>query len=447
MSTIQDRLSYNQYFNIGSSYETIEIRERNLESSVVPKTLFAFGLNHKTAPVEIREKLFLNHTEIPLFLRQIKGSLSECVVLSTCNRTEIYGVSDLPGIDLDVYKNLLIDVKDARGLVHDDHFFALISCAACQQLFNVATSIDSKIIGDSQILRQLRGAYVIARENGYMGKILNQLMQRAFKLGKTTYTETSIHDGAASVSHAAVELAVKTLGSLRGRSVLVIGAGETARLTTEALVSKNVGKILVSNRTREHAEEQYSALHRDLSFKSEILDFDNFKDRLEEVDIIISSTGSDQPILYKKDFVGRDRKLLVIDIAVPRDIDDSVRENANVVVKNIDDLHSIIDGNQEKRMMDLPKVKDMIVKEMVDFLTWYYLLPIMPAYEKTGTKPSPEQTKEILRIKEFLNQNVSEIHRFAARAGNDFRDDLDSHFSLIRKLQAMKSAAFAAAVV
>ncbi len=418
-----------------------------MESSAVPKTLFAFGLNYKTSPVEIREKLFLNETEIPLFLRQIKGSLSECVVLSTCNRTEIYGVSDSPEIDLDIYKNLLIDVKDARGLVQDEHFFALISCAACQQLFNVATSIDSKIIGDSQILRQLRGAYVIARENGYMGKILNQLMQRAFKLGKTTYTETSIHSGAASVSHAAVELAAETLGSLQGRSVLVIGAGETARLTTEALVSKRVGKILVSNRTREHAEEQLSALHRDLSFESEILDFDNFKDRLEEVDIIISSTGSEQPILYKKDFVSRDRKLLVIDIAVPRDIDDSVRENANVVVKNIDDLHSIIDGNQEKRMMDLPKVKDMIVKEMVDFLTWYYLLPIMPAYEKTGAKPSPEQTKEILRIKEFLDQNVSEIHKFAARAGNDFRDDLDSHFSLIRKLQAMKSAAFGTAAV
>lgn len=418
-----------------------------MESSVVPKTLFAFGLNHKTAPVEIREKLYLHEAEIPSFLRTVRRTLSECVVLSTCNRTEIYGVSDSPKIDLDFYRNLLIDLKNARGLVHDDHFFALISCAACQQLFNVATSIDSKIIGDSQILRQLRGAYVIARENGHTGKILNQLMQRSFKLGKTTYTETSIHDGAASVSHAAVELAVETLGSLQGRSVLVIGAGETARLTTESLVSKRVGKILVSNRTREHAEEQLSALHRDLSFESEILDFDNFKDRLEEVDIIISSTGSEEPILYKEDFAGRNRKILVIDIAVPRDIDDSVRENTNIIVKNIDDLHAIIDGNQERRMRDLPKVKDMIVKEMVDFLTWYYLLPIMPAYEKTGSKPSPEQTKEILRIKEFLNHNVSEIHRFAARSGGDFKEDLDSHFSLIRKLQLMKAEAIGATAV
>src|SRR5207248_10309781 len=155
MPTLLRQLSYNLVFNTGSSYKTPEVREHNLESSTIPKTLFAFGLNYKTAPVEIREKLFLNETEIASFLSQVKGRLSECVVLSTCNRTEIYGVSDSAEIDLDYYKNLLIDLKDARGIVRDEHFFALISCAACQQLFNVATSIDSKIIGDSQILRQI----------------------------------------------------------------------------------------------------------------------------------------------------------------------------------------------------------------------------------------------------------------------------------------------------
>jgi len=187
-----------------------------MERLAVPKTLFAFGLNYKTAPVEIREKLFLSETETQVFLRELRGSLSECMVLSTCNRTEVYGVSDSREIDLDLYKNLLIDLKGARGQVREEHFFSLISCGACQQLFNVATSIDSKIIGDSQILRQLRGAYSIAQEGGYTNKILNQLVQRSLKLGKTVYTETSIHDGAASVSHAAVELAVQTLGSLRG---------------------------------------------------------------------------------------------------------------------------------------------------------------------------------------------------------------------------------------
>lgn len=417
-------------------------------SSRAPKTLFAFGINYKTAPVEIREKLYFHEPEIPYLLSRFKTVLSECVVLSTCNRTEIYGISESADIDLNFYKDVLLDLKDARDVVKDQHFFGLISCGACQQLFNVATSIDSKIVGDSQILRQLRQAYLIARENGFTGKILNQLMQRALKLGKRTYSETGIHDGASSVSLAAVELAVETLGSLQGRTVLVLGAGETAVLTTEALVSKRIGKILVSNRTRSHAEEQLSLLRKHLAFKSEILDFEVFKDRLPEVDIIISSTGSDQPILHKDDFIERgDRKILVIDIAVPRDVDDSVREHPNVIVKNIDDLHCVINENQIRRTADLPRVEAMIVEEMVDFLTWYYLLPLMPDYQRTGRKPPPEQAREILRIKAFFDQNVAEIHKFARESGTDFQQDLRSHFALIQKLKLLKTEAIGAALV
>ncbi len=418
--------------------------EPDLESLVVPKTLFAFGLNHKTAPIEVREKLYLNATEIGSFLSSTREILSECVVLSTCNRTEIYAVADSETIDLNYYKNILIDLKSARGLVNDEHFFDLISCTACQHLFSVSTSIDSKIVGDSQILRQLRSAYSAAQEQNRTGKILNQLMQRALKLGKATYTETSIHSGAASVSLAAVELAAESLGSLEGLTVLILGAGETAMLTAEALVGKSVGRILLSNRTQAHAREQLAALHNKLSFNSEIIDFDTFKARLDEVDIIISSTGSEDPILYKADFMNRDRKILVIDIAVPRDVDDAVRENPNVVVKNIDDLHSILGEHQSKRMADLPKVKTMIITEMVEFLNWYYLLPILPEFEKTGEKPAPDKIAEILRIKAFLDANVAEIHRFAMGSGTDFNADLQTHFSLIRKLQSLKAIALGA---
>ncbi len=410
-----------------------------MEGTATPKTLFAFGLNHKTAPVEVREKLYLHEAEIPQLLRVVTNTLSECVILSTCNRTEFYGVSDSEDVDPDYYKNLLIDFKEARGLVEDEHFFTLISCAACQQLFNVATSIDSKVVGDSQILRQLRGAYTLALENRSTGKVLNQLLQRAFKIGKKTFTETSIHHGAVSVSLAAVELAVETFGSLRGRSVLIIGAGETARLTAEALVNKRVGKILISNRTRSHADELLSALHKDFAFEIEVIDFENFTDRLAEVDIVISSTGSDEPMLYKEHLAGQKEKVLLIDIAVPRDIDAAVGENPRVILKNIDDLHSLIDGNHDRRKRDLPKVKKLIMNEMVDFLTWYYSLPLMPAYEKTSAKPSARQTDEILKIKAFLGQNVSEIHKLTAQASGNFREDLENHFSLIRKLQAMKA--------
>src|SRR6186997_336668 len=160
-----------------------QVQQKDLLGSMVqPKTLFAFGINHKTAPVEIREKLHLRDDEISAFLAELKTSLTECVVLSTCNRTEVYGVSERRDIDLEHFKKVLIDFKDAQGIVDDEHFFALTSCPASQQLFNVATSIDSRVIGDSQILRQLRAAYDISVRQGSAGKVLNQLMQRAFRL-------------------------------------------------------------------------------------------------------------------------------------------------------------------------------------------------------------------------------------------------------------------------
>ena len=413
----------------------------------LPKTLFAFGLNHKTAPVEIREKLYVSEADVPALLAKFKETLSECLILSTCNRTEIYGVSESQDVDIDYYKNLLIDFKGAQGQVEDEHFFTHISCSACQQLFHVSTSIDSKVIGDLQILRQLRGAYFLAQENGTTGKIINQLLQRAFKVGKLTYNETAIHEGAVSVSLAAVETAIRTFGSLRGRKVLVIGAGEMARLTAETLVAKKVGKLLVTNRTRAHAEELLSTLRETEEFDGEVLDFENFKTALKDVDIVISSTGAPDPILYKRDFADQLEKVLVIDIAVPRDVDVAVAEHPNVILKNIDDLNSIVDGNQEKRMRDLPKVKKLIMNEMVDFLTWYYTLPLLPEYEKTGVKPSRQQSDEVLRIKQFLANNVSEIHRLYANAHGNFKDDLESHFDLINRLQTMKARTFSAATV
>src|SRR6185369_1662318 len=384
--------------------------------------------------------------EIPAFIRLLKKKLSECLVLSTCNRTEVYAVSDSTNIDIKFYIDELIAFKAARGEVNDEHFFSLISCAASQQLFNVATSIDSKIVGDSQILRQLRAAYSIAQENGSTGRILHQLCQRAFKLGKQTYTESSIHDGAVSASVAAVEFAAETFGSLEDKSALIIGAGEMARQTAEALVNKRVGKLFITNRTRTHAEVLLSRLSDSIGSDGEIVDFATFRGIRPELDIVISSSGSEEPILYRKDLASQTRNTLVVDIAVPRDVDISVRDCQNVILKNIDDLNVIVDVTRQRRLSDLPKVKKMITHEMVDFLTWYYTLPLLPSYEKTGIKPSRQQTDEVLRIKGFLNQNVSEIHRLYARTNGNFDEDLASHFDLIDRLRSMKTRAFAAGV-
>lgn len=404
--------------------------------------LFAFGVNHKTAPIEVREKLYVREEEIPALLAKFKETLSECVILSTCNRTEIYGVCDASEADLDYYKNLVIDFKDAAETVKDEHFFTLISCAACQQLFKVATSIDSKIIGDTQVLQQLRNAYFLAKENASTGKILNQLSQRAFKIGKKTYTETSIHKGAVSISLAAVELAQEVFSSLKDKSVLIVGAGETAKLTAECLIKKQVGKIFITNRTRAHAEELLANLHKSYCFNSETIDFADFKSCLNATDIVISSTGSTDFIIDAEDFTAQKNKILLLDIAVPRDINPSVAENQNVILKNIDDLHQIVDRNFRRRTQDLPHVKKIISKEMGDFLTWYYSLPLLPVFQKTYSKPDRATVNEILKIKTFLVENVSELHKLAMQSGGNLKDDLQNHTQLVQKLQTMKAVAF-----
>jgi glutamyl-tRNA reductase len=399
------------------------------------KTLFAFGINHRTAPVAVREKLYLTATEIPVILAKFKQFLSECFVLSTCNRTEIYGVSDRPEVDVDLCKQLLIDFKDANDIVSDEHFFTYVPCVAAKHLFSVVSSIDSKVIGDSQIMRQVRNAYSVALENNSTGKILNQLLQRAFRLGKRACSETEIRGGAVSVSLAAVKLAFETLGTLEGRTILVIGAGETARLTAEALINKHAGRILVTNRTRERAQQLLDELSESHSFDGEIVEFNTFKSRLAEADIVISSTGSTEPILTKQDLDCIRSRMLIIDIAVPRDIDPAVKAVKGVTLKNVDDLNSVVDLDHQKRLEDIPKVKSMIREEMGDFLTWYYSLALMPEYEKTGIKPSLDQRNEIFRVKEFLSQNMSEIHKLTIAGTGSFSDDLPRHFKLINKLQ------------
>jgi glutamyl-tRNA reductase len=417
-----------------------------METSNPDKTLFAFGLNHKTAPVDVRERLYLHPAEVPALLAKYKQVLSECFILSTCNRTEIYGVTDSSNVEIDRYMQILIDFKGAGDIVADDHFFTYVSCVATKHLFSVVSSIDSKVIGDSQIMRQVRNAYSVAQQNDCTGKIINQLLQRAFRVGKRASTETAIRGGAVSVSLAAVKLAFETLGTLDGATVMILGAGETAKLTAEALINKHVGKILVANRSRDRAEQLLEDLGSGNTFIGEIVPFERFKERLAEVDIVISSTGASEPILTRPDLEGIGRRMLIVDIAVPRDIEHSIRSIPGITLKNIDDLNSILDGDHQKRLDDIPKVKQMIGEEMDDFLTWYYSLPLMPECSRNGMAPSADQRNEILRVKNFLDQHMSEIHKLRIVGTGAFSDDLRRHFQLIKGLRSeMRRQCMAAA--
>lgn len=401
--------------------------------------LFAFGVNHKTASIEVREKLYVHENEVSGLLAKLRETLSECMILSTCNRTEIYGVHPTGEVDFDFYENLLIDFKNARDVADKADFFSFVSCAACQQLFHVATSADSKIIGDTQILQQLRHSYSLAKDGNFTDKILNQLLQRSLKIGKQTYTQTLIHKGAVSISLAAVDLAVKTYGTLHDKTILIIGAGETAKLTAECLLKKNVGKILITNRTRENAEEFLDELHKSYEFESEIIDFENFRESLNQTDIVISSTSSPDYILFEEDFEKQSRKILLIDIALPRDVAPEVERNEFVSLKNIDDLHSVVDENFKKRMAEMGKVKKIIYREMGDFLVWYYSLPLLPAAFKSGQRPDNKSIEEFKKIKEYLAANASWFHRMARQT--DVRNELDEHKNLVKQLYAMRESA------
>lgn len=407
-----------------------------METAINPSILFAIGINHNTTPVEIRERLYLQDAEIPALLAKLKETLDEAVVISTCNRIEVYGVSTRTDLGLDYYKDLIIDFKNVRGIIRREDFFGMISCSACLQLFRVATSLDSKIVGDMQILGQVKDSFHVAEQYGATGKILNQMFQKSFKVGKQVHTETNLHRGAVSISTAAVEVACASLGSLADKTVMIVGAGNMARLTAEAVIKKKVGRIIFANRTRERAESLVSELGEAATFKSTIVDFSRIGEVLNEADLLISSTSSIDPILTKDDFENRERPILAIDIAVPRDIAPDADECDNVDLKNIDELTAIVDRNHQRRMDDIPLANKLIMHEMSDFVVWYYSLPLLPSTMKHGAKPDPETQREIVAVKELMLRNLPYLHKVAMQGGTDFV----SHIDVVNELAAMKSA-------
>jgi glutamyl-tRNA reductase len=270
----------------------------------------------------------------------------------------------------------------------------------------------------------------MAESSGATGKILNQMFQRAFKIGKQVHTETSLHRGAVSISSAAVEVASQHFGSLTDKTALVIGAGNMARLATEALMKKKPARVIVTNRTRARAEAMIADLKCDCTV--EVVDFDDFPSMLPAIDVVISSTSSPLPLINLTHLESQQSPILLIDIAVPRDIAPDVTQNPVVELKNIDDLNEIVDRNHRRRMADLPVVEQMVMKEMSEFLIWYYSQPLLPATIKSGQKPDAETQREIVRVKDFLLANLPSLHRRALKPGGDFR----GHLEIVNELSA-----------
>jgi glutamyl-tRNA reductase len=341
------------------------------------------GLSHRTSPVELRERFAFADEKIPGALAALResGIASEAAILSTCNRVEIYAATALtPDAAFAELKKFLLrwgetpgeptlnDKDGSRGrsphlLQTGDEIYSLAEPHSLQHLFKVASGLDSMVIGETEIFGQLKDAYELALAHQHTGARLNKAFQRAFNVAKHIRTATNIQRGSVSVMSAAVELAEKIFSSLAEHEVLVIGAGETSEKTARALQSRGVKKITVTNRSPERA----AALAAELGGRT--VPFENLTEALEKIDIAISSTAAPQPILDRAKLEPlmrrrRNRPLLLIDIAVPRDIDPAVNALDNVYLYNVDDLQSIADDYLKLRKEEVARCEKIIAEKV-----------------------------------------------------------------------------------
>jgi glutamyl-tRNA reductase len=354
------------------------------------------GLSHKTAPVEIREKLTFpaHRQEEALSLLLATPDVAEAVVLSTCNRTEIYAVtaagSDGPGAIVD----FLADYHDLDRHELVRYLYFSEGEAVVRHLFRVVASLDSMVIGEAQILGQVKEAYEHAFANDSAGRIFNKLFRQSFEVGKRVRSETDIGENAVSISYAAVELAKKVFDSLEGRTVLILGAGKMSELTAKHLVSNGVKTVLVANRTYERAQELACR------FCGEAIRYDELFERMREADIVISSTAATHYVVTKDDVAAarRGRKgnpLFLIDIAVPRDIDPEVNDLNDVFLYDIDDLSGVVESNLEERMREARRAEEIISEEMVAFERWIESLEVVPTVAAIRAKAEQVRSAEL----------------------------------------------------
>lgn len=372
--------------------------------------LLLVGINHKTASVEIREKIYYTLDEVESVLPEIvQMFLKEGVLLSTCNRTELYGVPKSWDIKPEDLISFLILKKGASGFANLSHFYVMRSCDALRHLLEVASGIDSMLIGDVQILGQVKDAYEVAVKCGVVGALLHAIFHTAFRTGKRAKSETSISEGAVSVSYAAVELVEKIFADLSKKKGMLIGAGETAELTAKHLVSRGIGELYIANRTIERAEKLAE------QFKGKVIRLDEIPEKLPEVDILISSvTVSDYILDFNqvKSVMSKraNKPLLIIDIGVPRNVEPKVREIENVFLEDIDSLESIAKVNYERRLDEIPKVQRIIDEEMKNFIKWYEAHQVGPTIKLLRDRFEEIRKLEVEKYKnKFTPQDFEKV--------------------------------------
>jgi glutamyl-tRNA reductase len=331
--------------------------------------IFLLGMSHRTAPVELRERLAFGPSELPEALSSLvdREAIGEASIVSTCNRIEVVAAGAEPGPGFSRIQAFLSEWGGVDGGTLAPHLYQRRDREAIHHLFRVAASLDSLVLGEPQILGQVRDAYRQGIEAGTVGRQLGPLFQRAFAVAKRVRTETGVGTSAVSVSYAAVELGRKIFDSLKGKTVLLLGAGEMAELAARHFVDVGASRILVANRTFEHAHELADR------FGAAVVPFDQLDNWVADADIVLCSTAAPGYILGPDNLrrareERRNRPLFLIDISVPRQIDPAAGALANVFLFDMDDLHRAVEANRREREREAATAETIVEGEVADFL-------------------------------------------------------------------------------
>ncbi|MDA8164895.1 MAG: glutamyl-tRNA reductase [Desulfobacteraceae bacterium] len=360
-------------------------------------TIQVLGVNHKTAPVAVREKLAVSgDCTLPLLkIRGLPGCL-ECCLLSTCNRVEAIFVSREPAATARSVRGLLFAGSQLSDEEAQQYSYFYRGQEAIEHLFRVAASLDSMIVGEPQILGQLKQAYREASERQHTGVVLNKLLHKSFSVAKRIRSETNIGGSAVSISYAAVELARKIFGQLDGKQVLLVGAGEMAELAAEHLITQGISQVIVANRTLERA------VNLARRFNGSAVGLSELVPQLELVDILISSTGAPDLILKRDDVkpvmrLRKNKPLFLIDIAVPRDLDPELNQIDNVYLYDIDDLKNVVELNKGEREKEAVKAGRIVEEETLKFVQWLEGMEVAPTITALRQKAETIRESELAK--------------------------------------------------
>jgi glutamyl-tRNA reductase len=397
-------------------------------------TLAIIGVNHKTAPIEVRERIAISREDLPETTRALAAvpGVVECMIVSTCNRVEILAALDSPAADLNSFLHKHFGLNPE---LLAPHLYEHRDQEAVRHLFRVAASLDSMVVGEPQILGQVKEAFAVARASGTVGGQLEHLLQSAFAAAKKVRTETEIGSNSVSIASVAVELARKIFGSLQGRTVFLVGAGKMSELAARHLVQQGAGAILVTNRTLERARRMAE------TFQGKVIPFDQLHEAASQADIVISSTGAPHPIFRREDGQAflhrrRNRPMFFIDIAVPRDVDPEMGKLEGIFVYDIDDLQQVAAAHMAERSREASDAETLITGEVERFHQRQRAVNVAPAIVALQ-----QQAEEIRQ---------AELKRAQARLGSLSAEQIAAVEALTRGLvnkflhppmQALKQAA------